>query len=750
MTFDPETIVPPGAKIKVVGVGGGGGNAVNTMIRSKLEGVDFIASNTDVQALRFSLAPTKIQVGKELTKGLGAGADPDVGRDAALEDRHEIQKVLEGADMVFITAGMGGGTGTGGAAVVAQIARELGALTVAVVTKPFAFEGKRRRKQAELGVARLRECVDTLITIPNQRLLEVATPNMSMVDAFKMADDVLVNAVKGISDIINIPGTVNVDFADVKTVMSCMGQALMGIGAFSGEGRATKAAEQAIRSPLLEDIDIEGATGILLNITAGEDVTLMEVNEACSVVQEAAHEDANFIFGAVIDETLGDEMRVTVIATGFPVEDDEADAIQNLRGNGLINTGMPSRITSHLTTSFSGPLTQKSQPTKAPEPTRSSATVNSASTTQPNIMTSTRETFESPKSEAQPKPAVAPKVEVQAQAIESMAVEKKVQGAQLNNADDQRSGSAQENNDSHKLEPSVTAEPVFESPASFIRESNERFVSQSIVFERSNEEDRHVPVVDEVQELARMTLKEDSVDNSDTKPRIESEEAFKTTSEPDLDIRDLEATTSASKIFAMDLSGPLVEDLSGSENRPLRSSSEIINRSYSQSASSENNNHISNNSDLLHDEDDRLKEESQVEASATASEGFQQIEGATLASSKKGEFSKNPSQQELYENLFSDDLDDEDSLDLSEGASKDFEGAQSVDHAPLDEMFGDSDDDDDFSLTSDIDKRIDEALELAERLKPLAEQSFDNSSDDDDDLDVPAFLRNGMKDLPLG
>ncbi len=310
-----------GAKIKVVGVGGGGGNAVNTMIKGGLEGVDFIVANTDAQALKASLAPHKIQLGKELTKGLGAGADPDIGRDAALEDRMELQEYLSDADMVFITAGMGGGTGTGAAAVVAQIARELGALTVAVVTKPFAFEGKRRRKHAEHGVARLRECVDTLITIPNQRLLQVATPDLSMLDAFKLADNVLVNAVRGISDIINTPGLINVDFADVKTVMSSMGHALMGIGYGTGAERALSAAKQAISSPLLEDIDIEGATGILINITAGTNVSIMEVNNACMVIQEAAHDDANIIFGAVIDEALGDEIRITVIATGFPVEE---------------------------------------------------------------------------------------------------------------------------------------------------------------------------------------------------------------------------------------------------------------------------------------------------------------------------------------------------------------------------------------------------------------------------------------------
>ena len=325
MNFDAEKMNPPGAKIKVFGIGGGGGNAVNTMIRANLEGVEFITANTDVQALRFSLAQENIQIGKELTKGLGAGADPDVGRDAALEDRRDIERVLGDADMVFITAGMGGGTGTGGAAVIAQIARELGALTVAVVTKPFHFEGKRRRKHAELGIARLRESVDTLITIPNQRLLQIATPDLSMINAFKMADNVLVNAVSGISDIINIPGTVNVDFADVKTVMSNMGHSLMGIGHATGPNRAAEAARMAISSPLLEDIDIQGATGILINITAGSSITLMEVNEACSIIQDSAHEDANIIFGAVIDESLNEAIRVTVIATGFPVDSQDLD-----------------------------------------------------------------------------------------------------------------------------------------------------------------------------------------------------------------------------------------------------------------------------------------------------------------------------------------------------------------------------------------------------------------------------------------
>lgn len=305
------------AVIKVIGVGGGGGNAINTMIESGLTGVEFIAANTDVQALQSNLAPIKIQLGRELTKGLGAGANPDVGRDAAIEDKAIIQDVIAGADMVFITAGMGGGTGTGAAPVIAQVAREMGALTVGVVTKPFSFEGKRRKKHADGGIGALRASVDTLITIPNQRLLSIASADMSMLDGFKLADNVLVNAVKGISDIINIPGRVNVDFADVKTIMSEMGMALMGIGIASGASRAVEAARSAINSPLLEEIDIEGATGILINITGSANMTLHEISDASTLIQEAAHEDANIIFGAVVDDDMGDAIRVTVIATGF-------------------------------------------------------------------------------------------------------------------------------------------------------------------------------------------------------------------------------------------------------------------------------------------------------------------------------------------------------------------------------------------------------------------------------------------------
>jgi cell division protein FtsZ len=306
-----------GARIKVVGVGGGGGNAVNTMIASGLPGVDFFAANTDVQALGANFAPTKIQLGAQLTKGLGAGADPDVGRQAALEDTEAIRDYLAGADMVFITAGLGGGTGTGGAPVVARLAKELGALTVAVVTKPFQFEGKKRMRQADDGMRDLKDAVDTLIAIPNQRLLAIAGRNTSLLETFKKADDILLQAVRGISDLITVHGLINLDFADVRTIMAEMGMAMMGAGSASGDNRAVEAAQKAIASPLLEDISIHGAKGVLINITGSHDLSLHEVNEAATLIQEEAHEDANIIFGAVIDERMGDEIRITVIATGF-------------------------------------------------------------------------------------------------------------------------------------------------------------------------------------------------------------------------------------------------------------------------------------------------------------------------------------------------------------------------------------------------------------------------------------------------
>ncbi|MBL7665474.1 MAG: cell division protein FtsZ [Bacteriovoracaceae bacterium] len=306
-----------GAKIKVIGVGGGGCNAVNTMIRSGLQGVEYIVANTDAQALNASLAKVKIQLGAEVTKGLGAGANPDVGRKAALDDYEKLSEILEGADMVFVTAGMGGGTGTGAGPVIAKLAKELGALTVGVVTKPFLFEGKKRMKQAEQGMNLLRECVDSLITIPNQRLLNLAGENLSLVDTFKKADQVLLNAVQGISDLINNTGLINADFADVATVMANKGLALMGTGVCSGPERAIKAATEAISSPLLEDISIDGATGIIINITGGSNLTTHETNEAVTLIMEAADEDAEIIFGTVIDENMDEEIKVTVIATGL-------------------------------------------------------------------------------------------------------------------------------------------------------------------------------------------------------------------------------------------------------------------------------------------------------------------------------------------------------------------------------------------------------------------------------------------------
>src|SRR5512138_2400672 len=306
-----------GARIKVIGVGGGGGNAINTMVAGRLEGVEFIAANTDVQALGANKASVKIQLGRSASRGLGAGANPEVGRTAALEERDQILAALEGADMVFVTAGMGGGTGTGGAPVVADIAKSTGALTVGVVTKPFLFEGNKRRKQAEQGLAELKAAVDTLIVIPNQRLLSVAGENMSLADAFKRADEVLLNAVQGISDLITVHGLVNVDFADVRTIMAEKGMALMGSGRSNGERRAMEAMQSAISSPLLEDVTLDGATGLLVNITGGPNLSLREVDEAVSMAHAAADPDANIIFGSVIDERMGDEVKITVIATGF-------------------------------------------------------------------------------------------------------------------------------------------------------------------------------------------------------------------------------------------------------------------------------------------------------------------------------------------------------------------------------------------------------------------------------------------------
>jgi cell division protein FtsZ len=341
------------AKIKVVGVGGGGGNALNNMITSGLQGVEFIAANTDAQALQYNLAPTKLQIGNEITRGLGCGADPEKGRGSALEVRERIFEALEGTDMVFVTAGLGGGTGTGAAPVVAEVARECGALTVGVVTKPFIFEGKVRQKHAARGLDELHRVVDTVITIPNQRLLALAGKNTAMKDAFSLADEVLFNAVRGISDLITIHGLINLDFADVRTIMNEMGVALMGTGTAQGEERALEAARSAISSPLLEDLSIDGAHGVLINITGGDDLTLFEVNEASTLIQEAAHEDANIIFGAVIDESMQQgEMRVTVIATGL-------DDGRMRRGKDLPEVERPDNVT---------PLRREAEAAQEPSP----------------------------------------------------------------------------------------------------------------------------------------------------------------------------------------------------------------------------------------------------------------------------------------------------------------------------------------------------------------------------------------------
>jgi cell division protein FtsZ len=306
-----------GARIKVIGVGGGGSNAVNRMVLAGLDGVEFIVANTDLQALRLNAAPHKLQIGSKLTKGLGAGADPNVGRHAALEDTEKLIEALDGADMVFVTTGLGGGTGTGAAPVIASLASELGALTIAVVTKPFKFEGRKRQLQSERGLEELRECVDTVITIPNERLLATIGRTTSLNEAFTSADDVLRQAIQGISDLILVPGLINLDFADVKTIMAGMGLAIMGTGTGEGENRAMAAANAAISSPLLEDASVRGARGVIINVTGGPDLSLIEVSEASGIIHEAAHDEANIIFGAVVDPKMEGRVKITVIATGF-------------------------------------------------------------------------------------------------------------------------------------------------------------------------------------------------------------------------------------------------------------------------------------------------------------------------------------------------------------------------------------------------------------------------------------------------
>jgi cell division protein FtsZ len=357
------------AVIKVVGIGGGGVNAVNRMIEVGLKGVEFIAINTDAQALLMSDADVKLDVGRELTRGLGAGAAPDVGRQAAEDHRDEIEEVLKGADMVFVTAGEGGGTGTGGAPIVAQVARSLGALTIGVVTRPFSFEGKRRAQQAEEGIAALRAEVDTLIVIPNDRLLSISDRQVSVMDAFKSADQVLLSGVSGITDLITTPGLINLDFADVKSVMSGAGSALMGIGSARGEDRAVLAAEMAIASPLLE-ASMDGAHGVLLSVSGGSDLGLFEINEAAQLVADAAHPEANIIFGAVIDDALGDEVRVTVIAAGFDAGVPTPVRRVETRRPEPAATPAPAPAPTATSTRPAGPTFTPSAPAAAPEPPR--------------------------------------------------------------------------------------------------------------------------------------------------------------------------------------------------------------------------------------------------------------------------------------------------------------------------------------------------------------------------------------------
>ncbi len=331
LTLDSN--VRPGARIKVIGVGGGGSNAVNRMVTAGLDGIEFIVANTDMQALSQSSAPVRLQIGAKLTKGLGAGADPAIGRQAALEDTEQLILALDGADMVFVTTGLGGGTGTGAAPVIANLASELGALTVGVVTKPFVFEGKRRGEQATQGLKELRECVDTVITIPNERLLASIDKTTSLTRAFTKADDVLYQAVQGISDLILMPGLINLDFADVTTIMSGMGLAIMGTGTGSGTSRAVDAAKLAISSPLLEDASVDGARGVVVNITGGNDLTMIEVSEATTVIQDAAHEDANIIFGAVVEPSMDGQIKITVIATGFDQRQSLNESVSELSGS---------------------------------------------------------------------------------------------------------------------------------------------------------------------------------------------------------------------------------------------------------------------------------------------------------------------------------------------------------------------------------------------------------------------------------
>lgn len=388
--FELEESTNFGANIKVIGVGGGGSNAVQTMIENNLEGVQFIVANTDRQALASNKAEGKIQLGRELTKGLGAGANPEIGRRAAIESYNDIVAHLEGSDMVFVTAGMGGGTGTGGAPIVAKIAKELGALTIGVVTKPFMFEGNKRKRHADNGLQELKENVDTLIVIPNQKLLAISTESTPLLETFKKADGVLFHAVKGISDLINIRGIINLDFADIRTVMSAKGMAIMGSGLASGPNRTVEAATMAISSPLLENVSIDGATGIIINVTGGSNLTMWEVNEASMLIKEAAHEDAEIIFGAVVDESMGDSVSVTVIATGFIGENQKmiSDQMHKLQAYADSQSLLETRRTTQVEYTPSS-LAAAAMPTPSEQPERLSPISNQQVT--PNLDGSVKE-----------------------------------------------------------------------------------------------------------------------------------------------------------------------------------------------------------------------------------------------------------------------------------------------------------------------------------------------------------------------
>jgi cell division protein FtsZ len=576
-----------------------------------------------------------------------------------LEDRHEIQELLAGADMVFITAGMGGGTGTGGASVVAQIARELGALTVAVVTKPFAFEGKRRRKHADIGVSRLRECVDTLITIPNQRLLQVASPQLSMIDAFKMADEVLVNAVRGISDIINIPGMVNVDFADVKTVMSCMGQALMGIGAASGEGRAVQAARQAICSPLLEDIDIEGATGILVNITAGSDLALMEVNEACSIIQEAAHEDANFIFGTVIDESLGGQLRVTVIATGFPVDKEEIESDPGGK------TTQPPPFASRLTTPglVTAPAS-KPAARVAPQP----------STYAP--LTSKRPEALRPRT-----PEARPEAETLAGAVRDPSRSLGLSDPALT-----REG-ARSVRPAAPVTPAVSAQAPLATPVAPVPVIAVPVKEPALGTDAARSAPRQpLPSVDpnnEAAELTRWTLTDEPFSLDDPIPSLAAEpQTLALTPEPTL------------------APEPRLEGASAQVSQPHAAAPDV---GHQEVGHQEVGHQDVGHHDVGHHQEETIAESVFVGDEAPAS------------------------------------LQGDDDFLLAESPAVDARAGAVRETAPLETFFDGSG----TFITSDIDRKIDEALELAERMRAP------RKTPEVDDLDVPAFLRNGMKDLPL-